>query len=142
MGCVQSDNITAGAQVPPPAGQGDPIIVYQRSGGLSGLEDRLCIYDGGACEMAGKNDRNYRCQVIALKLNRLEQAFADADFFALPDEYPADAQADAIRYSIAYAANGKKHQVVAYSNSMPDHLRPLVRELDQSIMLVSTTMPR
>jgi hypothetical protein len=79
---------------------------------------------------------------MSLKLYKLEQAFADAGFFALPDEYPADAQADAIRYSIAYAANGKKHQVVAYSNALPDNLRPLVRELDQSIMLISTTMPR
>lgn len=144
-GCARSDNTTAGLQVPPPplpVEQGEPIIVYQRSGGLNGMEDRFCVYGSGSCDLARKNDRVYRCQVMSLKLRTLEQAFAAADFFALPVDYPGNAQADAIRYSITYTANGKNHRVVAYSDSMPDSLRPLVRQLDQCIMLISTTVPK
>jgi len=141
-GCAQSDNIAAAVQQPPPADQGDPFIVYQRSGGLNSLDDVLCIYNGGGCELARKNGRIYRCQVISMKLCKLEQAFEQSGFFALPDQYPGNSQADAIRYSISYAANGQKHRVTAYSDSMPDSLQPLVRELDQCIMLVSTTIPR
>lgn len=140
-GCASSDSTTAAVQPSPPVDPGEPIIVYQRSGGLNGMDDRLVIYSGGYCEMVRKNDRIYRCQVISYKLHTLDQAFADAGFFALPVEYRGDAQADAIRYSITYAVNGKKHQVVAYSNSLPDCLRPLVRELDQCVMLISTTNP-
>ncbi len=136
-GCLQSDNITTVAQLPPQINQGDPYIIYQRSGGLSGLEDMLCIYDGGGCELNSKGGRTHRCQVIALKLCKMEQAFEEAGFFTLPDEYPGNSQADAIRYSIDYAASGKKHRVTAYSNSMPDPLIPLIRELDQCVMLVS-----
>ena len=140
-GCSQSDNITAVVLQPPPADQGDPFIVYQRSGGLSRMEDVLCIYCGG-CELARKDGRIYRCHVISMKLCKLEQAFEQSGFFALPGEYPGNSQADAIRYSISYAANGQKHRVTAYSDSLPDPLQPLVRELDQCVMLVSTTIPR
>ena len=104
---------------------------------MNGLEDRLSIYAGGGCELNRKNGVIYRCRIFSLKLYKLEQAFEEVGFFALPEEYPGNSQADAIRYSIFYEDNGKKHQVVAYSNSMPDPLMPLIRELDQCVMLVS-----
>lgn len=109
---------------------------------MNGMEDKLRIYAGGGCELNSKGGRTHRCQVIALKLCKMEQAFEEAGFFTLPDEYPGNSQADAIRYSISYASNGKKHQVTAWSNSMPDPLIPLIRELDQCVMLVSTAGSR
>jgi len=101
------------------------------------MQDKLSMYEGGDCELVGKNGDLHRCRVLSLKLHKIEQAFEQAGFFALPDEYPGNSQAEAIKYSIYYAAGGNKHHVTAYSNSMPDPLIPLIRELDQCVMLVS-----
>lgn len=101
------------------------------------LQDRLSIYGSGDCELVGENGNLHRCRILSLKLLKIEQAFQQAGFFALPEEYPGNSQADAIKYCIDYAAEGKKHRVTAYSNSMPDPLLPLIRELDQCVMLVS-----
>lgn len=136
-GCLQSDNTTTVAPIVPPAESGDPFIVYQRSGGLTGMDDRLCIYSGGGCELYRKNGVKYTCPVFSLKLRRLEQSFEDAGFFSLPAEYPGSPQANAVRYSIDYMAKGLKHRVTACSDSLPDPLVPLVRELDQCVLLVS-----
>ncbi|MFA5401186.1 MAG: protealysin inhibitor emfourin [Dehalococcoidia bacterium] len=136
-GCSQSDNTTSAAPITTPDRPGDPYIVYQRSGGLSNMGDTLSIYEGGDCELVGKNGDLHRCQVLSLKLGKIEQAFEQAGFFALPEEYPGNSQADVIKYCINYSAEGKKHRVTVYSNAMPDPLIPLIRELDQCIMLVS-----
>ncbi len=136
-GCTQSDNITPAAETVPAAAPGDPHICYQRSGGLSGLEDTLLIYTGGDCDLYRKNGARYSCPVFPLKLEKLEEAFLKADFLAMPAEYPGNSQADAIRYVIDYTANGDTHRVTAWSNAMPDRLLPLVRELDQCVMLIS-----
>jgi hypothetical protein len=101
------------------------------------MDDRLCIYSGGSCELYRKNGVKYTCPVFSLKLCRLEQSFEDAGFFSLPAEYPGSPRADAIRYSIGYTTGGKTHCVTGCSDSLPDPLVPLVRELDQCVLLVS-----
>ena len=125
VGCVQTDNTTAVSPEFPKIAQGDPYIVYQRSSGLNDMRDTLSIYSGGDCELVGKNGDLHSCRVLPLKLGKIEQAFQEAGFFALPEEYPGNSQADAIKYCIDYSAEGKNHRVTAYSNAMPDPLIPL-----------------
>jgi hypothetical protein len=137
-GCTQSDNVTPAAQVVPAAGAGDVHIVYQRSGGLSELEDVLRIYTSGDCELYRKNGVKYTCRIFTLKLCKLDQAFEQVGFLTMPAEYPGNSHADAIKYVIDYSVNGNEHRVTAWSNSAPDPLVPLIRELDECILLVST----
>ncbi len=138
-GCSPSDNVTSGPPALPPAEPRVPHIVYQREGGLGNLNDSLLIYSGGDCELTRKTGNVYTCRVLPLKLLKIEQAFEQAGFFALPVECPGNSQADAIRYVIDYTAGGNTHRVTAWSNAMPAPLLPVVRELDQCVMLVSIT---
>ncbi|MDD1666660.1 MAG: hypothetical protein LUQ23_03905, partial [Methanomicrobiales archaeon] len=60
----------------------------------------------------------------------LEQMVGDAGFFTLPEKFPRPARgADYFTFTITVEDGGRMHTVEVAQPSVPESLRPLIREL-------------
>jgi hypothetical protein len=94
-------------------------IYFEQSGGLIGIENRICI------------DNNSLNPDEGLKLQHL---IDDAKFFDLPrDELAAPPKhgADYFEYIITIETKGRKHYIKTTDLTMPPNLGPLIRFLRQ-----------
>ncbi len=91
-------------------------ILFERSGGFMGRKVSLEIdMDALPEEQAGK----------------LWNLLDEADFFDLPDDLRRRPAPDEFTYSITVAAKERQHSVRLSDTSMPDDLRPLLKELNE-----------
>ena len=117
-----------------PTSQNSVLVIYERSGGLAGLRDRLTIHRNGHCELQRKGaEREFTLQPG--QLAHLTELMEEADFPGLKGEYlPTNSGADYFEYVISYqAGEGKMHSVRARSGAVPDDLQPVLSELDRLI---------
>lgn len=112
---------------------GDTMLIYSRSGGFAGLDDRLTIYSNGECNLYRKNSKQ-EFMLSLQQLAHLRELLDKANFFGLKSEYlPERAGADLIEYSITYKFGDKKHSVKTYDGAVPAVLQPLLDELNSII---------
>ena len=102
------------------------LIQYQRSGGISGVEQRLAIDSDGRATLTVDGDTS-TITIDADGMKRLLQSIQDAEFGNLESEYlPQRPGADMYEYTITYDG----HTVRAKETALPKALRPIVELLD------------
>lgn len=81
--------------------------------------------------------REVRIETAALSREErepLEGLVRDSGFFALPEKFPRPGKgADYFTYSITVDDGKRRHTVEVSQPSLPDGLRPLVRELSRRL---------
>lgn len=103
------------------------LILYARSGGFAGMQDRLTVHESGQVSLVRRDQvREYRLDPG--KLEALKRAFESSDFSSLRESYPAKG-ADLFTYEITY--RGRK--VTAMDSAVPATLDPLIRILNDVI---------
>lgn len=109
MGC--GDDSRGGSD---PGPIGDPLVVYERSGGIAGIHERLEVELGGAATLTfGSGERQGRraLQLTNDELRELESALGSAD---LDEIEPAPgACADCFEYEITYGGETASFDDVA-----------------------------
>lgn len=107
-----------------------PLVVYAKSGGLSGVFEGLQIERGGAARVTigtGGTPREFRLDDD--ELGELEAALAEADLEAI--EAPVDTGCgDCFEYSIEH--DGKRYSYDEISDP-PESVTALVAELDRLV---------
>ncbi|GAB4505025.1 MAG: hypothetical protein Fur0043_20200 [Anaerolineales bacterium] len=89
-------------------------ILFERSGGFMGRKIRLTIdIDDLPKEQA----------------SALHELLEEVDFFGLPADLRRSPAPDEFTYSITVAKEDQQHSVHVNDASMPDDLRPLLKEL-------------
>ncbi len=82
----------------------------------------------------GAMGREITCDVDLARLpgpeaQRLQSLLTDSDFFEVPDAKNLTVRPDEYEYTLTVAAGNSMHTAHVTDTSMPDSLRPLVREL-------------
>ena len=129
-GCL-GDRMPSISSPTPPA----VFVDYQRTGGITGLDDRLVIFDNGVAVLS----RNTVSTEIALNKSELERVagiFNEAQFSMLQGNYSARrGTADYFRYTISY--HGKT--VIAEDSAIPPSLQTVIDEMNRIINLADSS---
>lgn len=118
----------------PPATTGAPAspdstIIFERSGGIAGLHDKLTIDRDGGAGLIRRNGE-VRFQVDPRQHRKIRSALAAASFSKLKgDNLPERPQPDSFRYSVTYQG----HTVVATDSTVPSDLRPALGLLQEVV---------
>ena len=95
------------------------IIQFVRTGGFSGMR------------------REVQLETMALspaERGPLERMVGEAGFFSLPAKFPKPARgADYFTYTLTVDDGGRRHTVEVPQPSVPEALRPLIRELSKRL---------
>jgi Emfourin len=95
------------------------IIHLVRTGGFGGMRREVRI-ETGALPSAEREP--------------LERLVGEAGFFSLPAHFPKPGKgADYFTYSVTVEDGGRRHTVEAAQPSLPENLRPLIRELSKRL---------
>ena len=111
-------------------GGGELFVVYKKSGGISGINERL-ICSEKRCWLTESGHPRGVEPLSAAEADRLREAFDRAEFQNLPSETGTPC-ADCFRYRIEYAG----HSVRTEQSALPDDARPLIAELDALVKRV------
>jgi len=107
----------------------DILTVYERSGGVAGLDDHLEIDESGEAVVTRDSER-YAFTLDAERLSRLEERFQDVGFQELRKEYlPDQPGADRFEYVVTY----KGHTVRTVDGAVPESLRPILDSLNRIV---------
>jgi hypothetical protein len=129
-GCIgqKAQNVT---QTGPPA----VFIDFQRTGGVSGQEAHLLIFDNGA-GIVSSGSSNAEIALNQTDLSRITGLFDYAQYSMLQANYPAlHAGTDLVTYTVSY--HGKT--VTMQETAIPPSFEPV---LDQLNRLVNTAVPQ
>lgn len=63
------------------------------------------------------------------EVERLQKLLADADFFNLPENLAGSASPDEFQYTVTVDNGGDRHSVRSTDTTLPDSVRPLIKEL-------------
>ena len=109
----------------------DPLVSYQRSGGIAGVSERLVIDADGEAQLAvGEPDpHEQRFTIGEPELERLRSDLAAADFAAI-DWDPGLGCADCFEYEIVYAGETASFNEAA---KMPDSVREVTAQLGRIV---------
>lgn len=95
------------------------IIHLVRTGGFGGIRREVRIETRS---LPGKERES------------LEGLVRDSGFFALPEKFPRPARgADYFTYTVTVDDGGRRHSVEVSQPSLPESLRPLIRELSKRL---------
>jgi hypothetical protein len=95
------------------------IIHLVRTGGFGGMRREVKIETG---------------TLPRAERELLEGLVRDSGFFALPEKFPRPARgADYFTYSLTVDDGGRRHTVEVSQPSLPESLRPLIRELSRRL---------
>ena len=105
----------AASPTPAPAtpDSSQPVIVYEKSGGIAGSMNVLEIYSDGRVRWTPSRQPSVTTTLGAGQLAQLRARFDAAHFFDLAAEYDNHNVADDFYYTITYSANGQTKQVKA-----------------------------
>lgn len=124
-----------GQPTSPPTAQPSPqttsafLIEYNRSGGIAGLIDNLKIDTQGHGTLARRAGK-FEFDLTADELVRLQTAFRDADFAAIPEDSQRKPPVpDEFSYTVAYQGRTVKTSDTA----MPEKLRPVIATLNSLV---------
>jgi hypothetical protein len=109
----------------------DPLVIYQRAGGIAGVSERLVIDpDGSGKLVVGEPDHDGQQFAIGeSELERLRRGLAAADFAAIDSESGLGC-ADCFEYDITYADTTASFNEGA---EIPDSVRAVAGELGQIV---------
>lgn len=104
------------------------FIDYHRTGGISGFDDRLIIFDNGAAIVSTKT-ASREIVLNATESVRISDLFEEAGFSQLQANYPARHGGDVMQYSIRY----QNKTVTLEESAYPDTVKPVIEELDRIV---------
>ena len=109
----------------------DPLVSYQRSGGIAGVDERLVIYPAGEAKIAiGEPDPDeQRFEIGEPALERLRSDLAAADFAAI-NRGPGVGCADCFEYEIDHAGETASFNEAA---DVPDSVREVTARLGRIV---------
>jgi hypothetical protein len=120
---------------PQPAGAKDIVVIYQRSGGIAGIDETLTVYADGKLQLSSRGKAK-EAQVAPADLSKLQELLASPEFAALEPRYPASG-ADLITYTVTVPAAGKGHTVVTMDAAKnPPVLNEVLTELGNLLQQV------
>ena len=120
-----------GVKTPPVSRPAAPAVFldYYRTGGITGIDDRLVIFDNGAAVVATKAGSR-EIVLNSSEMNKISDLFSAAQFSMLQNNYPAPrGGADLIQYSVSY--QGKT--VTTEDSAIPPSLDPVLVELNRIV---------
>ena len=107
----------------------ETLIEYRRSGGFSGLDDRLTIQEDGKSILIRKSEHS-EFILDSDTVNHFRALFEEAKFSQLHKEYlPLRPGADLFEYVVTY--NG--HTVRTMDGAVPSSLQPILDALNQIV---------
>jgi hypothetical protein len=111
------------------ASSSETLIEYRRSGGFTGLDDRLVIKENGEVTLTRKLERS-EFTLDSDTINRLQALFEEAEFSQLRNEYlPSRQGSDLFEYVVTY----KGHTVRMMDGAVPPSLQPILEALNQIV---------
>lgn len=120
-----------GVKTPPVSRPAAPAVFldYYRTGGITGIDDRLVIFDNGAAVVATKAGSR-EIVLNSSEMNKVSDLFTKAQFSMLQNNYPAPrGGADLIQYSVSY--HGKT--VTTEDSAIPPSLDPILDEMNRIV---------
>ena len=107
----------------------NPLIEYQRSGGIAGFDDRLVIDSAGKATLTRK-DQEFSFSLSADEISALQNELEAANFTRLDEEYlPEQAGADLFEYRLTFGG----HTVQMVDTAVPEAMQPILDTLNQLI---------
>jgi hypothetical protein len=113
-------------------------ILYHRTGGIAGTDDRVVIWPDGFVEVNGKVLPDASARVPADRLGHLASMFAGWD--RLRDEYLVSNVADAYTITIHYG--GKTVTASDLEPDLPDQFRRVFTEIESIAAGAESTEPK
>ena len=109
------------------AGQnvGDTLLVFTRTGGLAGTNDRLVVRPDGSWTLTTKSGTK-EGKLTAAELTALKSTLDQVGFLKLPKVNDNSNVADGYTYSISYGGD----EVVAKDGAVPAALQPVITILN------------
>jgi hypothetical protein len=109
----------------------DPLVTYQRAGGIAGVSERLVIDPDGTGQLViGEPDPDEQQFAVGeSELERLRRGLAAADFAAIDPESGLGC-ADCFEYEITYAGTTASFNEAA---EVPDSVRAVAGELGRIV---------
>ena len=127
LGCA-SERQTASTPTHPAQSKSAPTIrpiLYHRTGGIAGTDDRVVIWPDGVVDVNGKLLSSARGHVAADRLNRLVSRFRGWD--TLNDTYLAEVN-DAYTLTISYG--DKTITALDLAPNLPEQFRQIFTEIE------------
>jgi len=128
-----SSTATARAPASPSAGTssaasqnvGDTLLVFTRTGGLAGTNDRLVVRPDGSWTLTTKSGTK-EGKLTAAELAALKSTLEQVGFSKLPKVNNNGNVADGYKYTISYGGD----EVVAEDGAVPTALQPVITTLN------------
>ena len=119
---------------PQPAGAKDIVVIYQRSGGIAGIDETLTVYVDGKLQLSSRGKAK-EAQVAPANLSKLQEcAYARS---SPPSSRATRLPAHPITYTVTVPAAGKRHTVVTMDAAKnPPVLNEVLTELGNLLKLV------
>jgi len=123
-----------------PLSEGSPVIIFRRSGGLSGVSESWIIYEDGRViyqeEMKGESAAG---EVEAQELAGLLALIEEVGFFSFSDSYlPQDICCDRFSYEITVFKDGQSKRVTTMDGAeAPEGLWTIMGELNRLLAGIS-----
>ncbi|GAB3874801.1 hypothetical protein GCM10027610_144150 [Dactylosporangium cerinum] len=104
---------------------GDTLLVFTRTGGLAGTNDRLVVRPDGGWTLTTKSGSK-EGKLTAAELAALKSTLDQVGFSKLPKVNDNSNVADGYTYSVSYGGD----QVVAKDGAVPAALQPVINTLN------------
>jgi hypothetical protein len=104
---------------------GDTLLVFTRTGGLAGTNDRLVVRPDGAWTLTSKSGTK-EGKLTAAELAALKSTLDQVGLSKLPKVNDSSNVADGYTYSVSYGGN----EVVAKDGAVPAALQPVINTLN------------
>jgi hypothetical protein len=126
-GCLGTKVIPVNKTSPPTI-----LVDYHRTGGITGANDRLVIFNNGIAAISGRS-ANTEILLNDTDLELLSVLFDESDFSQLQSNYPAPHQSpELITYTVTYM--GKT--VTAQDTDIPPSLETIIDKLNSLLTTV------
>ncbi|HZN19395.1 MAG TPA: hypothetical protein VFB84_14640 [Micromonosporaceae bacterium] len=125
-GCVGSPDPGPRATPPPsgPTSPGQPLIWYERTGGIAGFKDQLVVQADGSYTITSRHSPGRTGTLSPAKLTELRRVLDGAGFATIPATNPPT-YPDGFEHHIGYG----NHEVRAGDGAIPPALEPVVAAL-------------
>jgi hypothetical protein len=119
------------AQTPAAIG-GNPLVVFQTSGGFAGINEVLTVFKDGKLELTDQRRSNHKEGRIRLEqMAKLQKLLSRLEYQNLQQTDMAQRGADYLTYTITtWDGDGKARSVTATDLNMPDVLSQIIAELN------------
>lgn len=120
-----------------PLSEGNPIIVFRRSGGLAGVSESWVIYEGGQVVYQEEiKEESATGEIEAQELAGLLGLIEETGFFSFSDSYmPQNTCCDRFSYEITVFKDGQSKRVTTMDGAeAPEGLWTIIGELNKLLV--------